>query len=447
MKDSKRDSFASSFGMIVALAGSAVGLGNMWRFPYLVGDNGGAAFIIIYLAFAILFSLPIMLCELTIGRRSQANAVSAFTKLSPGSNWRTAGFLGVLAAFVVLTFYIVIGGWSVDYLFRSCLFQFRQDADFSGMFEISTTSVWRPMVFMVIFMLATAIIVRSGIKDGIEKCSKVMMPVLFLIIIILAVYSMLLPGAKAGIDYIFKPDFSQVSGQTFIAAMGQTFFSLSLGMGIMITYASYMGKSENLMKSSVLTITSDTAFALIASCAIMPAVFALGGSPDKGPGLVFLTLPNLFAQMKTGGIVAILFFASFLLAAITSSISIFEVIIAYVVENTRLTRVKATVLMSSVLIALGAVNSLSQGVLSDVKVFGMTILDFCDYVSANFIMTVCALLTVLFVGWKLGKANFKDEITNGGTLAVSGRFIDIIFFIIKYIAPPVILAIIVFSQL
>ncbi len=431
--------------MIVALAGSAVGLGNMWRFPYLVGDNGGAAFIVIYLAFAIFFSLPIMLCELTIGRRSQANAVSAFTRLSPGSNWKIAGFLGVLAAFVVLTFYIVIGGWSVDYLLRSCLFQFKQDADFAGMFETSTTSVWRPVIFMLIFMLTTAIIVRSGIKNGIEKCSKVMMPVLFLLIIILAVYSMLLPGAKAGIDYIFKPDFSQVTGQTFIAAMGQTFFSLSLGMGIMITYASYMGKSENLVKSSTLTITSDTAFALIASCAIMPAVFALGGSPDKGPGLVFLTLPDLFAQMKTGGLVAILFFASFLLAAVTSSISIFEVIVAYVAENTRLTRNRATALMSSVILALGVVNSLSQGVLSDVKVFGMTILDFCDYFSANFIMTVCALLTVIFVGWKLGRDSFTDELTNNGTLNISKGFIDTTFFLIKYVIPVVIILIIAFS--
>lgn len=447
MKESKRDSFASSFGVLVALAGSAVGLGNMWRFPYLVGENGGAAFIIIYLFFAIVFSMPIMFSEIVIGRRSQANAVSAFSKLAPGSKWKVTGILSAATAFVILSFYIVIGGWSVDYLVKACTFQFKPDSDFATMFTTATSSVWRPLIFTVVFMLVTAVIVRSGVKNGIEKCSKVMMPVLFLLIVALAVYSMCLPGAKAGIDYIFKPDFSQVTGKTFIAAMGQAFFSLSLGMGVMMTYASYMDKSENISRNSILTIISDTAFALIASCAIMPAVFAFGGSPDKGPGLVFLTLPNLFAQMPAGSIIAIVFFASFLLAALTSSISILEVMVALFTEKTKMSRSRATVLLTVLLLAVGAVNSLSQGVLSDIKLFGMTILDFFDYFSANFMMTCCALLTVLFVGWKLGKSDFADELTNGGTLRIPGRFINAIFFITKYIAPPVIIAIIVFSQL
>lgn len=445
MKDSKRDSFASSFGVIVALAGSAVGLGNMWRFPYLVGENGGAAFILIYLLFALVFSLPIMLSEFVIGRRSQANAISAFSKLAPGSKWNFVGVLGVATAFVILSFYFVIGGWSVDYLYKSITFQFTEGADFSQMFSTSVTSVWRPLIFTLIFLLATAAIVRIGVKDGIEKCSKVMMPMLFFLILALAIYSMNLPGAKAGIDYIFKPDFSQVTGQTFIAAMGQTFFSLSLGMGVMITYASYIKKDESLTKSSLLTIGFDTAFALIASAAIMPAVFAFGCNPSAGAGLVFQTLPNLFAQMPGGGIIAIIFFAAFLLAALTSSMSILEVLVAYLVEKTKLSRLQANVILTLVFIVICTVNSLSQGILSDVKLFGMTTLDFCDYISANFMMTICALLTVIFIGWRLGKAEFTDELTNGGTLGLSRGFTNFTFFIIKYIAPLVIISIIIFS--
>jgi len=445
MKESDRDSFASTFGAIVALAGSAVGLGNMWRFPYLVGENGGAAFILIYLFCALILSLPIMLSEFVIGRRSQMNAISAFSKLAPGSKWNIVGILGALTSFVLLSFYIVIGGWCVDYLFRACTFQFKEGLDYAQMFGASVTPVWRPLIFMAMFLLATSAIVSSGVKNGIEKCSKVMMPVLFFLILAMAVYSLCLPGAKAGIDYLFKPDFSQVSGKTFIDAMGQAFFSLSLGMGIMITYASYLNKSENIRKTSLLTIGSDTIFALIASCAIMPAVFAFGGSPSQGPGLVFVTLPNLFAQMGIGSIVAIVFFASFLLAALTSSISILEVIVAFLAEKTKLSRRSATVIMTVVFLAIGAVHSLSQGILSDFKIFGMTTLDLFDYVSANFMMTICALLTVIFVGWRLGKTAFADELSNGGTLGISGKFINVIFFLIRFFVPFVIVVIIVFS--
>jgi len=447
MKESNRDSFGNSFGVLVALAGSAVGLGNIWRFPYLVGENGGAAFIILYVIFALFLSLPIMFSEFVIGRRSQANAVTAFSKLCPGRHWNLVGFLGVLTAFVITSFYSVIGGWGINYFLKSLLFEFKADAalDYSQMFSSTVSSVWPPIIYMAIFFLISAAIVSSGVKNGIEKCSKIMMPVLFFLMIAIAICSMLLPGANAGIRYIFKPDFSAVTGKTVMAAMGQAFFSLSLGMGIVLTYASYVKKSESIIRSSLLTIVFDTLFALIASCAIMPAVFAFGFEPSAGPGLVFITLPKLFSQMPAGGIAAIVFFFAFLLAAMTSAISLLEVVVAFVVERFKCSRKKAVAVLSVIFLSVASVNSLSQGMLSDFKLFGMATLDFCDYISANFMMTIGALFIVIFVGWKLGKEAFKDELTNGGTLRVSFRFVDVIFFIIRYIAPIVIFVIIACS--
>jgi len=447
MKDTNRDSFGNSFGVLVALAGSAVGLGNIWRFPYLVGENGGAAFIILYVIFALFLSLPIMFSEFVIGRRSQANAVTAFSKLCPGKHWNLVGFLGVMTAFVITSFYSVIGGWGVNYFLKSLLFEFRADAgiDYSQMFSSTVTSVWPPIIYMAIFFLISAAIVSSGVKNGIEKCSKIMMPVLFFLMIAIAVCSVLLPGANAGIRYIFHPDFSAVTGKTVMAAMGQAFFSLSLGMGIVLTYASYVKKDESIIRSSLLTISFDTLFALIASCAIMPAVFAFGFEPSAGPGLVFITLPKLFSQMPAGGIAAIVFFFAFLLAAMTSAISLLEVVVAFVVEKFKCSRKTAVGILSIIFLSIASVNSLSQGVLSDFKIFGMTTLDFCDFISANFMMTIGALFIVIFVGWKLGKPAFQDELTNGGTLRISKRFLNVIFFIIRYIAPLVIISIIACS--
>lgn len=298
---------------------------------------------------------------------------------------------------------------------------------------------------MAIFFLISAAIVSSGVKNGIEKCSKIMMPVLFILMIAIAVCSMLLPGANVGIRYIFRPDFSVVTGKTVIAAMGQAFFSLSLGMGIVLTYASYVKRDENIIRSSLLTISFDTLFALIASCAIMPAVFAFGFEPSAGPGLVFITLPKLFSQMPAGGVAAIVFFFAFLLAAMTSAISLLEVVVAFVVEKFKCSRRKAVAVLSIIFLSVASINSLSQGVLSDIKLFGMNILDFFDYISANFMMTIGAFFIVIFVGWKLGKEAFRDELTNGGSLGIPQKFVDIIFFIIKYIAPLIIFAIVAYS--
>ena len=442
-----RDSFGSSFGVLVALAGSAVGLGNLWRFPYLVGENGGAAFILIYLMFVCLLGIPVMLSEFIIGRRSQASVRSAYRILAPGKPWRIAGTLAVLCCILILSFYSVVGGWGIEYLLKAIRFDFTigRDGDLSTLFGEFTVSSWRPLVCHTIFLAASALIVIFGVKNGIEKFSKVMMPVLFVIMIGLAVRSLTLPGAGAGIDYLFKPDWSAVTPNTFLAALGQAFFSLSLGSGMVITYGSYVARKENILSISTKTALADTLFALIAGCAIMPAVFAFGISPSEGPGLVFITLPHIFSQIPLGGIVAILFFLALLLAALTSSISLLEVMVAFGMEEFHLKRKVSVTLSFIILWILGCLCSLSLGVLGNWKVFGKNIFDLFDFVSANILMLLGGLVAVVFAGWVLGRKIVHDELNNGGTLHVPAWLIDIFLFLIRFLAPAAIAAIAVFQ--
>ncbi len=439
-----RDSFGSRFGALVAMAGSAVGLGNLWRFPYLVGENGGAAFIIVYIILSFCICLPIFVSEFVMGRRSQENAYAAFRDLSGGSAWKYVGLLTVIVPLVVTSYYSVIGGWSVEYLFKSLTFSFSGEgsqAAFSTMFSGFVSNPWLPLICHTIFLLATAVIVAFGIKGGIEKFSKVMMPLLFVIVIAIAIYAVTLPGSKAGLDYLFNPDFSKIDGKAIAAALGQAFFSLSLGFGTIMTYASYVNKKENIMFESTATAVADLMFALIAGIAIMPACFAFGINPQSGPGLVFETLPYVFGQMPAGGLVAILFFIALLVAAITSSISMFEVGTAYLIEEKKMSRIAACAIIFVVCWTVGAFCSLSFGPLSDIKLAGRSIFDFFDNLSSNILMTLGSLLTVLFVGWRLKKTDVYDEFTNGGTLSKNARLFGVLWFLIRYICPVAILAI------
>ena len=440
-----RDSFGSRFGALVAMAGSAVGLGNLWRFPYLVGENGGAAFIIIYILLSFLICLPIFISEFVIGRRSQKNAYAAFRDLSGGSAWRWVGLFTIIVPLVVLSYYSVIGGWSVEYLLKSVTFAFESASQsaMSTMFSDFVSSTWGPLLAHTGFLLVTTLIVVVGIKDGIEKFSKVMMPLLFFMVLAIAIYSMTLPGAKAGLDYLFNPDFSKITGKACAAALGQAFFSLSLGFGTIMTYASYVDKKENILFQSTATAVSDLMFALIAGMAIMPAVFAFGLNPQSGPGLVFETLPFVFGQMPAGGFVAILFFLALLVAALTSSISMLEVAVAYLVEEKGFSRIWACVVLFVVCWVVGAVCSLSFGPLSDVKIGGGNIFDFFDNLSSNILMTLGSLLTVLFVGWRLKKTDVYDEFTNGGTLSRNAKLFGVLWFLIRYICPLAIISIFV----
>lgn len=446
MKEDRREGFGSSFGVLVAMAGSAVGLGNLWRFPYLVGQNGGAAFIIIYLVFVVLFCMPIMFSEFIIGRRGMANVTRSFSNLAPHSGWWIVGALGVLTAFLILSFYSVVGGWSIRYLVNALQFKFNQNGmdGFGATFNSFITNRTQPVFYHLLFILATGTVVVLGVKKGIEKFSKLMMPLLFVLVLLIAIRSLTMSGSGEGIRYMFRPDFSKVNSQTIIAALGQSFFSLSLGMGTVITYASYVSKEENIIKCSTLTAVSDTIFAIIAGCAIMPAVFAFGLSPQEGPGLVFVTLPYIFANMPLGGVVAILFFLSLFLAALTSAISLLEVIISFATEELHINR-KLAVYGSIVVISLsGALCSYSLSEGTRLIIGGKPLFDFLDATTSNYLMTVGGILIVLFTGWKLGKRAVFDELTNQGKLGIPRWLLEVVLFTMRFIAPAAVAAIIIF---
>ncbi|MCX4333831.1 MAG: sodium-dependent transporter [Bacteroidales bacterium] len=447
----ERENFRSRFGALMAMAGSAVGLGNLWRFPYMVGEYGGGAFIFIYIFCVFLLCLPILCAEMIIGRRSQSNAFGAFKRLAPGSVWKWTGILMVVTPVIVVSYYSVIGGWSIEYLYRAFCLDFtvnsQSAADLGGVFGDFISSIWAPLVCHTIFLLVTMSVVIGGVENGIEKFGKIMMPMLFLIVVIIAVTSFYLPDAGKGLVYLFKPDFSKINAGVCVAALGQAFFSLSTGFGIMLTYSSYISRKDNLASSSFHIAVADFIFAIIASCAIMPAVFSFGLSPQAGPGLVFETLPFIFSRMPAGGFVAILFFAALFVAALTSSVSIFEVGVAYLVEDRKMSRRKASFIVFAVTWVIGAFCSLSFGPLSGFRIFNETIFNFFDKLSANVLMTAGALLTVLFVGWKMKRSDVMDEFTNGGCLDTNVRIFGAVYFMVRYVAPLAILAIFVFNLL
>lgn len=437
----QRENFSGRFGVLVAMAGSAIGLGNLWRFPYMVGTNGGAAFIFVYIIFVFLLSLPILYSEFIVGRRSQTNAFGAIRAIAPGSKWKLVGILSILTPMIIVSYYSVIGGWSIEYFFKSCTFGFTEyvtNEDLDNMFNAFISSRWAPLFGHTAFLALTAFVVMGGVKSGIERFGKVMMPILFVVVVLIAVRAMTLPGAVDGIRYLFKPDFSKIDAGVCAAALGQSFYSLSLGCGTMVTYASYVKKTENIVSSGVSIAVFDLLFALIACCAIMPAVFAFGLSPQEGPSLVFKTLPFIFSKMPLGGIVAILFFFSLLVAALTSSISMFEVGVAYFVEEKKLSRLLSCVVVFLITWIIGVFCSLSFGPLSSLKILGNTIFDFFDKLSANWLMTLGSLFIVLFVGWKLSPSDIRDELTNGGQIASNNRLFPVILFFIRFIAPAAI---------
>ena len=443
-----RETFGSRMGMLLAMAGSAIGLGNIWRFPYMMGKNGGAAFILIYVIMLVVLCLPVMVSEYLIGRRGAANPFSAFDRLAPGSKWRWIGFIGVLAAACILSFYCVVGGWSVKYLADSCVLAFSDpQADYAASFGAFISNPWKPLAYTLLFLGLTGSIIVFGVRNGIERMSKVMIPMLFIIIVLVVIRSLTLPGAIEGVRYMFVPDFSKVTADTCIAAMGQAFFSLSLGCGTILTYASYVKKEENILASSAWISFFDTMFAVIAGMAIIPAVYAIaymnGMEPDvsAGPGLVFITLPGVFSQMPLGGLAAILFFLALLLAAVTSAISLMEVVVAFIIEEMHRSRKKAVFISFILCGVVGAFCSLSFGPLTGFKLFGLSVFDFFDYITSNIMMPAGGLLLAVFVGWRLRRANFLDELTNSGRLKIPRWLSLTIYYLVKLVAPVGILLI------
>ncbi|MCG8696614.1 MAG: sodium-dependent transporter [Bacteroidales bacterium] len=431
----QRAQFSSKFGVIAAAAGSAIGLGNIWKFPYITGEYGGAAFLFVYLAFIAAIGLPIMLSELVIGRRSRKNAFGAFKKLAPNTPWRFIGSFGVGAAFLILSFYGVVAGWSIKYILFSANNSFANlnPNQIEGIFDNFITDPESPIFFQLIFMLVTGFIVMMGIQKGIERYSKVLMPILLLIIIILDIRAVTLPGAGEGLRFLFHPDFGKLSVEGVLNALGHAFFSLSLGMGTLITYGSYVKKKENLVNTAVQVTVADTVIALLAGIAIIPAVFAFGIDPKEGPGLIFKTLPNVFAQMPGGFFFSIMFFVLLTIAALTSAISILEVVVAYFSEELNLNRKPATIIATVLIALLGMLCSLSLGIYSDILILGNNVFDLLDKTSANVLLPIGGMFIALFIGWHFGKFKVMKEVAHGGKL--KGWFLSSFYVLVKFIAP------------
>lgn len=430
-----RDGFTSKFGILCAAAGSAVGLGNIWRFPYVVGESGGAAFLLVYLGLVLLLGFPVMLSEFLIGRRAQRNAFGSFRLLAPGKKWWLVGVMGIAAAFMILAFYSTIAGWTLEYLANSLTNSFagKSSDELGNMFQEFHTQSFRPLLWQFIFMVMTAGIILGGVRKGIEKYTKILMPFLVLLLLIMAIRALTLPGAMGGLSFLFKPDFSEINSRVFLSALGQAFFSLSIGMGTLITYGSYIGKNNNLSSISIEVSVVDTLIAILAGIAIFPAVFAFGLDPAEGPGLIFHVLPNIFQQMPGGYFFAVIFFMLLVIAALTSSISILEVVVAFLVEELGIVRSKATLLATVAAMFVGVFCTLSFGVLGDVTIGSLSIFGLLDFTASNILLPLGGLLIVLFVGWYLKDSEVKDELSNGGLLKL--KLYKLFRFIIKFIAP------------
>lgn len=447
--EQKREKFGSRMGVILAMAGSAIGLGNIWRFPYVVGQNGGAAFVLIYIFSMLVISLPVFIAEVIIGRRSRANAAHAMGRLAPGKPfWKKVGFMAVLIPTLIASYYSVIGGWSIGFMFKGCFnsFAFMAPEQASNLFGPYVSSTWLPLVTHLVFLLLCAVVVAAGVTSGIEKFSKYAIPVLFVMIVVILVYAINLPGARAGVQYLLKPDWSLLTPRSFACALGQSFFSLSLGMGIIVTYGSYVSGKENILVSSTGTAVSDLLFAILAGLAIMPAVFAAGIEPSAGPGLIFQSIPYVFAKMGAqipvlSAIMAVVFFLAVIIAAMTSCISLMEVGTAWVIERFGMRRKVATWVIFAICAVLGVICSLSFGPLSSLTVFGENIFGCFDYVCSNIFLMVMAFISVIFVGFVMKKEDVRDEFTNGGTLKGSSRLFGAFYFLIKWVAPIAVLLI------
>jgi len=439
-----KESFGSKFGIIAAAAGSAIGLGNIYRFPCEAGANGGGAFFIVYLAIVLLMGLPLMVSEFVIGRRSGKNPVGAFRTLAPDQKgWSGIGYMGVICAFLILAFYCTVAGWTIDAVGKSIINYYHDldkvtiQTDFNNLMNES----WQPILSEGIFIFLTAFIIIKGVTKGIEKYSKILMPVLFGILIVLAIKSLTLPKAAEGIGFFLKPDFSKITGKVLINALGQAFFSLSLGMGVLITYGSYIAKNDNLTSTAFAVCVSDTLIAILAGIVIFPAAFTFGIQPEAGNELAFVTLPMLFDKMAGGYFFCLIFFLLLTIAALTSSISLLEAPVLFLTEELHLSRKKATIYSAIATFVLCVISSESLHDGTPLKIFGFSVFSALDMISSNFLMTIGGLLTILFIGWKMKKSDFMDEYTNGGTISMGLR--KIMYFIIRFIAPVAITIILI----
>ena len=462
----ERANFGSRLGVILATAGSAVGLGNVWRFPYMTGQNGGAAFILIYLGCVLLLGIPCMLSEFIIGRHGAANTSRVYSNATLDHNaqlaqsglaahWLTfrrlfpkfIGLLGILTGFLITSYYAVVSGWCLQYIYASAAGQLQGDAAYVAQyFQEFSASPLRPVFWTVAILLITHLVICRGVRGGIERASKLLMPTLFLLLLVIVVASCLLPGAREGIAFLFKPDFSRVDSGVFLGALGQSFYSLSIGMGCLATYASYYSRQTNLLSSAVQISLVDSLIAILAGLMIFPAAFSVGVSPDSGASLVFITLPNVFNQAfaampALGYVVALFFYALLSLAALTSLMSLHEVSTAFFHEEFHLTRSRAALIVTVLCSIIGACCSLSLGAVEGITLFGRPLFDVFDFVTGQIFLPVGGFLTCLFLGWMVPRRLVRDEFTNEGTVWTHSWIFTTFLFLIRYVCPLAIAAI------
>ena len=435
LQNDNRAQFSTRLGVIATTVGSAVGLGNIWRFPYEAGTHGGGAFLITYLCFIFAFGIPILCAEFMIGRGTHSNIFGAFRQLRSSGKWHWVGYIGIVASIMILSFYSVVAGWTLEYLYQSITgaLNLNSQEAYHAQFQQFSTHPWRPLLWTILFLIVNFVIVIRGVQKGIERMSNIMMPILFLILIIFCINSLLMPGAKEGLKFLFSPDFSKIDSSVMVSAMGQAFFSLSLGLGTMMTYASYFSKETHIVKSATITACLDTTVAILSGVIIFPAVFTFGVSPTQGPALVFEVLPNIFNQLPGGSLWSILFFFLLFIASLSSTISMSEVSIAYFTEEKKMSRNKATILNTAIALIFGTLCALSFNCLDNITIAGMTIFSIFDYVSSNILLPAGGMFISFFAGWLLDRSFIHNQLTNNGSVKV--RVTKAIIFSLKYVAP------------
>ncbi len=434
MDQQQRGIWTSKIGFILAATGSAIGLGNIWRFPYVTGMQGGAAFVVVYLACVFAIGVPVLIAELTLGRHTALNPVGAIRAISKSRFWPLVGYLGVATGVGILSYYAVIAGWTVGYIFRTIA----HSTSTFGSFVADPTA---EIGFFVLFLMLTAGVVVGGVERGIERWSKILMPMLFVILLGLIMFSLTLDGASKGIEFYLKPDLSKISGSTILAALGQAFFSLSLGMGTMITYGSYISKKDNLAVSAASVGLADTLIAVLAGLVIFPALFSVGVEPTDGPGLVFNVLPKIFEMMPGGTIVGVFFFVLLAIAALTSTVSLLEVPVAFLVDQRKWSRKKAVFVITGIVMLVGLPSALSQGTVPALSSMawagGKGFLDVMDFLFGNLSLSLGGLLLAILVGWVWGARNASEELLLGAPSAYR-RLAPGWSFMIKFVCPLII---------
>ncbi|BFJ00606.1 sodium-dependent transporter [Priestia sp. Y58] len=440
---SQNEQWTSKLGFILASAGSAIGIGAIWKLPYVAGTSGGGAFFLLFILFTAIIGLPLLLAEFVLGRHTQKEAIRAYDAVAPGSLWKGIGYLGVITCFILLSFYSVVGGWILQYIFASVTGQLNGVRDYGSLFNSTIANPTSAVISQFVFLLLTIVVVARGIQNGIEKANKILMPALFILFIIIIIRSLTLDGAMEGVSFFLYPDFSKLTSQTILFAMGQAFFSLSVGVSVMVTYSSYLSKQQNLPKSAISISALNILISLLAGLAIFPAVFSMGVKPTEGPGLLFIVLPSIFEQLPFGIVFQTFFLALFLFATLTSAFSMLEIIVASLAKGEQHKRIKLSWISGLLIFVVGIPSALSYGLLSDVSIFGKSIFDAFDFLVSNILMPLGALLIAIFVPWKMKKDVLIEEFKHGSTNVK--RWFSLWLLAIRYIAP--VLIIIVFINM